>query len=179
MANTDSVTPSASTEAQAIANIAATLGGARQADSDSAPYAIIPAGYTLEDLEHTLQLPIRKRGCIITTDTASFIEYTKLHGSLTDCTIYANVHHEDSSCGLVAVINDHGGDDTAANWRDHRCIFAPALSVEWKRWTHKDGSKMSQADFAAWLEDNLADVCSVDGSPTGADILAMAQAFEV
>ena len=36
----------------------------------------------------------------------------------------------------------------------------------------------SQIDFAAWLEENLSDIASVAGMPSGADILKMALGFE-
>jgi uncharacterized protein YfdQ (DUF2303 family) len=141
------------------------------------PYLVAPDGYIVHSLEHLLPVPARKRACVSVTTTDSFIAYTKKHGSLDECVIYANIDAEASGCTLIAIINDNGADD--AKWRDHRCNFEPALSVEWKRWTGKNKAVMSQADFATWLEDNQGDVRSVNGSPTGADILAMAQAFEV
>jgi uncharacterized protein YfdQ (DUF2303 family) len=90
--------------------------------------------------------------------------------------IYAQIDAEKSACTLHALINDNGAD--APKWRDHRCTFAPALSVEWKRWTGSDKKQMTQADFSTWLEENQGDVRSVNGSPSGADVLAMALAFE-
>jgi len=39
-------------------------------------------------------------------------------------------------------------------------------------------SAMSQADFAAWIEDNLADIAATEGMPTGGDMLAMSLGFE-
>ncbi len=141
------------------------------------PYLVAPEGYVVHDLEHLLPAPTRKLAKVEITETASFIDYIKKHGSMDECVIYANVRSDKSVCSMVAIIDDNGAD--APHWRTHRCTFAPALSVEWTRWVEKDAKVMSQADFATWLEDNQADVRSVNGSPTGADILAMAQAFEV
>jgi uncharacterized protein YfdQ (DUF2303 family) len=141
------------------------------------PYLAVPDGYRVESLEHFLPFPTRKRADVSVTTTDSFILYAKKHGSLDECVIYAEVDAEGSRCVLRALMNDNGADNP--KWRDHRCTFAPALSVEWKRWIAKNKVQMSQADFATWLEDNQGDVRSVSGSPTGADILAMAQAFEV
>lgn len=143
------------------------------------PFVVLPAGCHIEDIEKLLPFPTRKRAEVTVTSTDSFIAYSKKHGSLDECVIYAEIDATASRCVLCALMNDHGAD--GAKWRDHRCTFAPALAVEWKRWISKDGSKnaMTQADFATWLEDNQGDVRSVNGSPTGADILAMAQAFEV
>lgn len=154
--------------------------GAAQAEPKSfgnaQPFVTIPDGFIVRDLEEMLPAPVRKRGNVITTDTDSFIFYTKKHGSLDDCTVYADIDTEASKCGLVAVINDHGADK--AQWQDHRCNFTPKLAVEWSRWIGKNKSQMTQTDFATWLEDNLGDVVGVPGMPTGAEILAMALGFE-
>lgn len=145
--------------------------------SDGVPYVVLPESYSVHDLEHLLPNPVRKHATVSVTTTDSFVAYAKKHGSMDECVIYADIDAEKSRCILVAVINDNGADE--AKWRDHRCTFEPDLSVEWKRWVAKNTVGMSQADFATWLEDNQGDVRSVNGSPSGADILAMAQAFEI
>lgn len=140
------------------------------------PYQVVPENYRIEKLEELLPYPTRKTGNVVTTDTASFVAYTKKHGSLDDCTIYANIDTESSKCHLVAVINDHGADQP--KWQDYRCEYAPKLAVEWKRWLGSNRKEMNQASFATWLEDNLADIASVPNMPTGADMLTMALGFE-
>lgn len=142
------------------------------------PYVLLPNNCHIEDLEKLLPAPTRKRADVSITTTGSFIDYAKKHGSPDECVIYADIEAEKSRCILRAIINDNAAD--APKWRDHRCTFAPALSIEWKRWMSKDGSKnaMSQADFATWLEDNLGDIANVPGMPTGAQMLTLALAFE-
>lgn len=140
------------------------------------PYLVAPNDYTVHSLEHLLPVPARKHATVSVTTTDSFINYGKKHGSLDECVIYADIDGEKSHCVLEAVINDNGADD--AKWRDHRCTFEPALSVEWKRWIGKNTSNMNQADFATWLEDNLGDIANVPNMPTGAQMLTMALAFE-
>lgn len=140
------------------------------------PYVLLPNNCHIEDLERLLPAPTRKRADVSVTATDSFIAYAKKHGSLDECVIYSQVDAERSLCTLRAVMNDNGADEP--HWRDHRCTFAPALSIEWKRWTEKNGKQMSQVEFATWLEDNQGDVRAVNGSPSGADILTLAQAFE-
>lgn len=143
------------------------------------PFVAVPDGYDVKSIEHFLPFPTRKYADVSVTTTDSFIDYAKKHGSLDECVIYAEIDAEQSKCILRALMNDNSAD--APKWRDHKCTFEPALSVEWKRWLSKNGpgKSMSQTDFATWLEDNQGDVRSVDGSPSGADILAMAQAFEI
>lgn len=57
-------------------------------------------------------------------------------------------------------------------------VLAPVEAVEWKRWLSRNKQHFSQIDFAAWLEENLSDIASVAGMPSGADILKMALGFE-
>ena len=164
---------------QAILDAGATLTSVRDIDESRVtgkPFILVPDGYKTEDLEHLMTNPIRKTAEVNVTESDSFIFYTKKHGSLDECVIYTEVDYEGSKCTLVALINDHGAD--TPKWRDHRCTFVPKLSVEWTRWIRKNKVSMSQTDFAAWLEENLADVASVANMPTGADILSMALGFE-
>lgn len=152
----------------ALSDIAVSHGGI--------PFVTVPSDYELRDLENLLPNPVRKRASVIVTDSDSFIFYTKKHGSPDDCTVYAAIDSEKSYFNLVAVINDHSTDE--AQWRDHRCTFSPKQAVEWTRWIGKNKQQFSQADFATWLEDNLPDIASVPGMPSGTDVLQMALGFE-
>lgn len=140
------------------------------------PYVTVPDDYDVHGLEYLLPAPARKRGVIEITEADSFIFYLTKHGSLDECVIYAQDQAESGILNLIAVINDHKSD--APQWRDHRCLFTPAPSVEWKRWTSKDRGHFSQIEFATWLEDNLSDIANVEGMPSGSAILQMALAFE-
>jgi len=105
--------------------------------SNRAPFVVLPAGCEVEGIEKFLPFPTRKRAAVTVSQAGSFIEYAKKHGSLDECVIYAEIDAEASKCVLLAVMNDNGA--TVPKWRDHRCTFAPALSVEWKRWLSKNG----------------------------------------
>ena len=140
------------------------------------PFIVALGEYCDFNLEKYLPNPVRKRGAIVTLDAKGFIDYLNKHAIKDVSTIYANVDSEKSHCSLVGVIDDHSKDD--AQWRDHTCTFAPKQAVEWTRWLGKNKQVMSQSDFAAWLEDNLTDIATMAGMPSGADILAMALGFE-
>jgi uncharacterized protein YfdQ (DUF2303 family) len=142
------------------------------------PFVAVPDGYKVHDLESLLPVPTRKRAEVTITDTDSFIHYTKKHGVTDTTTIFADIDAEASRFNLIGVLNDHGTDAGAAQWRDHQCKFQPAQAVEWKRWLSRNKQHFSQTDFAAWLEENLPDIASVAGMPSGADILKMALGFE-
>lgn len=142
------------------------------------PFVIVPDGYRVKDVENMLPAPVRKRSNVTTTDTDSFIFYTCKHGQEGRTVIYADIDAEASQFNLVAVLDDNGSTVSDTQWREHRCQFAPDQAVEWKRWIGKNKQTFSQAEFATWLEDNLADIATVPNMPSGADILQMALGFE-
>ena len=140
------------------------------------PYVVVPEGFKVADLEKLLPLPTRKRAQVVLTDSPSFVTYLKKHGIHDGSMVYADIDSERSRFNLVAVIDDHLS--YQASWREHRAQFNPKISVEWARWTKQHKLQMTQAEFATWLVDNLGDVATVDGMPSGAQILAMALGFE-
>lgn len=142
------------------------------------PFIAIPGNYHIEDLESLLPNPTRKRAKVELLDSESFVKYAKAQGSLDTCNLYAQVVYDLSLCSIVAVINDHGSDKSNAQWRDHTATFSPKLSVEWNRWLLNNKQSMEQANFAAFIEDNMGDISGAEGMPSGADMLKMALEFE-
>lgn len=69
--------------------------------------------------------------------------------------------------------------ETVAGWKDFTAWLMPQASHEWKTWTQFDGKRMSQFEFAQFIEDNIKDVANEDGYPTGTDMLKMAVQFEM
>ena len=141
----------------------------------SIPFTIVPDGYKVSSLENMLVQPTRKRGTVSVTDAGGFITYMNRHcedGTL----VYADIDQVAGSFKLVGVINDSSAEEPG--WRDHTCTMDRKRSVEWDRWIGKNKAAMSQADFAAWIEDNLADIATLPGFPSGQDILAMSIGFE-
>ncbi|KIP12914.1 hypothetical protein KY49_685 [Burkholderia sp. MSHR3999] len=142
----------------------------------------LPPGWTLaeKDESNKLPAPLRKLATVRVRDADSFIEYVKRHGSLTDSTVWCQADYTKGQVAFVSIINDHGEDPDKAAWRDHRAHFSPEFSEEWRRWIGKNKQSFTQAEFAAFIEENLKDVANPDGSgfPAGADMLAMALQFE-
>jgi len=140
---------------------------------------LLPNGYKAVeqiDLSKFKPDPIRKSGTATLTDTDSFIYFVKAEGSLASCRIYVSVDYQAGAVKFTAVMNDH--EQEKPHWRDYRATFEPAKSVEWGIWKGRDGKQMSQADFATFLEDNNKDIASVQGMPTGTQMLEMALNFE-
>lgn len=140
------------------------------------PFVVVPHYYQVKDIEHLQESPARKRGKPVMLDASSFIQYIKKHGNQDETVIYADVDYQASKYGLVGIINDHGTE--TPSWRDHKLTLTPLQSLEWKRWTGANGTQMPQELFAAFLEDNIGDIATVDGMPNGTQMLEMALAFE-
>jgi uncharacterized protein YfdQ (DUF2303 family) len=141
----------------------------------------LPPGYTHQiiDSEKLQAQPRRKIASVAVTELESFVAYVKRHGSLTDCTIWAEVDYPRGKLDFTAILNDHGDTEEKQAWRDHRATFSPAFSEEWKIWTAQDGKPLTQIEFALFIEHNLKDIASIEGMPTGTQMLAMATDLEI
>lgn len=135
------------------------------ADSQHGYLAAVPDGYSLKQHTEHLGAPGRKSGTTTLHDVESFIAQVKRHGSLSECVVYVDADWAKQRVQACAVFNDHGED--AAGWRDHRALFTPRFTEEWKRWTEQTGKAMTQVEFGFFLESNLSDIAQ----PAGAQVL--------
>lgn len=143
------------------------------------PILLVPPGYgssNVIDLEKYLPAPLRRRGTITLDDADSFIRYCVAQGIEGQSRIYCKADYEKSRVEFIGVLNDYHDEP---EWQDFRAVYAPATSVEWKRWTGNDRKPFGQVEFATWLEDNNKDIASVTGFPTGAEMLTMAKSLEI
>lgn len=142
----------------------------------------LPPGWKLEEHndERSLAKPLRKTATVRVRDAESFIAYMKRHGSLTDSTVWCLADYVQGKIAFTGIVNDHGEDDSHPAWRDHQARFAPEFSEEWRRWSGTNKKQLTQTEFAAFIEDNLKDIASPDGSglPSGSAMLEMALSFE-
>lgn len=142
--------------------------------------AALPPGWTLIEKDDTKlnAKPRRKLASVRLNDADSFIDYIKRHGSMTDSTIWCIADYKAGKVNFTGVLNDHGEEEDQPAWRDHRAAFSPEFSEEWNRWVGMNKHVFNQAEFAAFIEDNLKDIAGTEGSPTGAQMLEMAVTFE-
>ncbi len=130
------------------------------------PFAILPAGYQVHDLESFLETPLRKKGTVKLRDEKSFIEYFKKHQ------LGSAIYGTRVPAKFTAIFDDHRKDEPG--WREHRAIYECHLSTEWNTWKAANKRVMSQADFAQFIEDNLPDIVS----PSGAEMLEISRTLE-
>lgn len=153
---------------QQLVALGAALSNDRRVNGNSTPYVVVPEDFKVEDLEHTLPAPLRKRGVVTAGDEAAFIELVNRHKVAATTLIYASM----SPPSFTAVIDDHGAD--SAGWREHKIVWPCSLSVEWKTWWAANKKSMKQVEFAQLIEDNLPDIVQ----PTGADMLEISRTIE-
>lgn len=139
----------------------------------------LPNGWIFKEIddEKLLEQPLRKVAKVSLQDASSFVAYVKRHGTA-NSTVWVQADYSSGKISVLAIINDNGQLESDSHWRDHTAIYTPRYAEEWTRWKSGDKKPMTQADFATFLEDNLADIAGSDGFPSGADMLRMAIEFE-
>lgn len=148
------------------------------------PVIMTPEGYKaqvlsdlpLTALEKHLAAPLRKSGRVVLHDVVSFIHYINQHKTEHTTSIFCDANYQESKVDLVAIFNDHGTDNTG--WRDHTAAYSPVQSVEWQRWVGRNRKVFDQIEFASFIEDNLQDIATVEGMPSGTQMLEMSMNLE-
>ena len=109
-------------------------------------------------LDEYLTAPERRKGTARLHDLVSFIGHTSRFAD-EHSVIFADPNPKAPS--LAAVLDYHQkGHEGAPRFGEHRALYNFPLSEEWLAWTSRHGVRMSQVDFAAFLEDRINDVAS-------------------
>lgn len=152
----------------AIANLTASALGAQFAGEPCKhPFAVVPVGYKVEDLERFLPAPVRIRERLVLTTAMSFIDYWQRYS--TD----ASVLFADFKSRSFKAVFDYHQSDSPANC-EHVAFLKLEHSDEWLRWERNNRKPMSQVEFANLIEDNILDV----RAPAGAELLEVAKTLQ-
>lgn len=124
--------------------------------------------------------PARKRGTVVVSDVDSFAHYYGRHAD-EDSEVFADIRQTT----VTAVLDAHrrrgelpGIDEISEpRWQEHRLVLKLEVTPEWAVWAGCDRKMMTQALFAEFIEDHIADI-NPSGPCTGADLLEMAQQFQ-
>ena len=158
---------------------------------EKAEYAVIPHGMQIKSLKPILDeyrtKPDRRTGTVVADTLPSFIAITNRFKA-EESAVFARAKVSDTviEASLTAVFNYHpeGGDNTYAQFSDHRAAYHFPLSKDFRFWLSANGKKMGQLDFAQFLEDRILDLSAVQDedkapignlSPSFADPLVMLQ----
>ncbi len=164
------------TEARDIIETAQDAVGAQQLERglyyDGVSHELVDIREQLREDEE--QRPARKTGHYTVTDIPSFVQAIAKHG-LPETELWAH----DGASQIKAVINAHlgttgDGIEDYAGHQDHQIKLQLQRTDDWKQWTERDGRLMPQVEFAEFIEDHLPNFVT----PTGADMLELAQTFQ-
>jgi hypothetical protein len=124
-------------------------------------------------LDEYLPNPERRKGTITITDLDSLIAVTNRFKD-DQSALFANGAMDGASLTAVFNYNRTGGDkvtgldgEGVARHGDHRAVYAFPASEEWKLWLKNNGLPMKQGEFAAFIEDHLADLDMPDPQLVG------------
>lgn len=161
------------TDAQAIIEAVRELHGVEMLDDGRmdadlvGEVVVVPKGMTVQDLrpliDARLEAPRRTKGTARHTTLASFIDAVnrfKVCDGETRLGTAVFAADDMAAPKLLCVVDYHGHSDP--RFGEHLIEYAFPLSDEWRAWQAAFASKgMSQAEFAALLEDRITDVIEV------------------
>jgi hypothetical protein len=141
----------------------------RRPDGTDIEVLIAPKGQEVTSLkklqDEFRDRPYRRVGVITIKSLNSFIDITNRFKDAHSA-IFADNQATEPSLTTVFNYNEAGGElgaaQNLARFNDHRAVYNFPLSKEWMIWRKFDGKPMSQADFAAFLEERIADVMPPD-----------------
>lgn len=157
------------TEAEVISDLTIQSLNASTIDINSMPYVILKGddGQYVENMESYLDSPVRKRGNLMLQTAESFIRYVNVHKS--DQT---NIYADKNEGKFKVVLDDNSKDESG--WQDHMAYYTAPKSTEWDTWLRCDQAKMSQTEFALFIERNLPDITD----PAAAEMLEISRTLE-
>lgn len=109
------------------------------------------------DLRDYNESPRRKVGSRTVRDVRSFLTYLDKHLE-TSTELWA----DEPNSKIVAVIDAHAEAGENAGHEGHRITLDLAQTPEWKTWMKSNGVKMTQAEFAEFIEANATDITVPD-----------------
>lgn len=159
-------------------------------DANHASVLLVPDGMTpfdpLKWLDERRPYPVRAKGTSNHDTLASLISHVERNRRAENTVAW--IKQEPGKTSLTVVYNYHAPIDDespetvvsqdgagAADWCDHRAVFAFPLSDAWKAWSQNDGKPMSQSDFALHLEARAVELA--EPSSAGPSAMALARAL--
>lgn len=152
--------------------------------ADLAPYRqviALPSGWVhhVIDEEKNQPHPRRAAGTFNFDEIDSFAAYVNRHGNIENSTVWCKADFPKGELYFRAVLDDHSTDPEYPGHRQWIAGWDPAKSEEWKEWTANSGKQMTQIEFAYFIEENLKDIATAEGYPTGTQMLSMATNLEI
>ena len=139
-----------------------------QMEYKGTPVFVIPNDMKVATLENLVEKqqdrPYKLNQSVELLSADSFIEYYNRFATESS-TIFVDVEN----ANFTAILDYHDS-PTEPAWKNHRASYSCPLTKEWGSWINRNNDKMSQEEFALFIEDNLAEI----SEPNGAEMLEIA-----
>lgn len=126
------------------------------------PVFIVPENMKVHDLnalvENQLKQPRHLKQSIELLTQESFVDYFNRYATESS-TIFVN----DKESTLTAVFDYHESPDSPA-WKRHTAFYKCPKTKEWGAWMQSNNEKMTQEQFALFIEENLKEISEPDGA---------------
>ena len=121
------------------------------------PAVVLPPDYRVEMHPELLPTPARTRRTVRMQEPKSFCAYVNRYAKEDTAVFW------DSRCGEFLAVIDYDS-PTRPAWGEHRVEFQLRYTPEWDAWHGADGMRMSQEDFALFVEQNAEEIVSPDAA---------------
>jgi uncharacterized protein YfdQ (DUF2303 family) len=128
------------------------LGSMQVMEIEGIPAVMIPDSMQVLTYPDLMPAPTRLKQRVVTDTAQDFIEYFNSF-STDDSVIFCNTERGE----FTGVIDYHADKDSPA-WCDHQVTHRCKTTREWDAWLANNGKKMSQVDFAYFIEQNLDEI---------------------
>lgn len=173
-ADLEATAAAAGADAPAIIDVARESVPIKPVDRDTLYARVVPKGHEIATLDPTIwddsfrEAPRRKKGEVTLYTAAAFSAYVGRHDD-ERTTLWGDIEQD----RVVAVLDDHGPDEAAPGWGEHRATLVLRHPPAWRRWLGRDGKMGTQEELAEHIEMSLPEIVS----PDGATLLEVAQSF--
>lgn len=107
-------------------------------------------------LDEWRTIPERTKGSATLSTLASFVDLTNRHKN-DDTAIFGSI---DSSAPSLTAVIDYTTKAHEPRHGQHRVTYTFPLSPEWQAWRAMNGKSMTQLDWAAFIEEHIAELAS-------------------
>ena len=121
------------------------------------PVAIVPPGYEVMQMPELQSEPSRIVQKVMINDLTSFFRYWGKYSS--DASVVFV-----SAETVTAIFDYHDMGEYVAGWCDHVATYGFEYTYEWREWRGAAGRKMSQVEFAEWLDDHASSIREPDSA---------------
>lgn len=133
------------------------------------PFVLVPDGAGLHSVERFLEKPVRTHRKVCALRLESFTSYVNRFKT-EQTVIFADAGPNGANLKAVLDYDAPGKPE----WGSHRVVYTCPQTVEWQRWTQRNGNRFNQKDFAEFLEMATGDIAN----PPGAHMLEIARTLQ-